>query len=83
VIPVLLLVGLLAGRWYAVPLAVIVWPLLLGLDGVTTDPLNLVGGAGLAAVNTAIGVAMHKGLVVATRRGIAAARSLRNRPRTG
>jgi hypothetical protein len=79
VIPTLLVVGLLAGRWYAVPLAVVAWPLILVLVGVTTDPLSLAGGAGLAAINTAVGVAVHKVVVCLVRHGVRAARSCRSR----
>ncbi|HEY3070103.1 MAG TPA: hypothetical protein VGJ34_07275 [Gaiellaceae bacterium] len=62
-IPVLLLVGLLAGRWYCVAIAAVVWPLILVLAGVTSDPAVLVAGGGLGAANTAVGVAVHRGLV--------------------
>ena len=59
-IPVLLLIGLLAGRWYVVALAALGWPLLLGLDGILTGPDEYVGAAALAVANTAVGVAAHK-----------------------
>lgn len=59
-IPTLLLIGLLAGRWYAVALAGLAWPLLLGLDGILGSPEQYAGAAAFAVANTAVGVAAHK-----------------------
>ncbi|MEX0816389.1 MAG: hypothetical protein WD027_03005 [Gaiellales bacterium] len=82
-IPVLLLVGLLAGRWYVVGLAAVTWPLVLVLAGVTGEPASLLAGAALAAVNTLVGVAAHRVLVCLARRSLSAARSCRNRRLVG
>ncbi len=78
-IPVLLLVGLLAGRWYVVALAAVAWPLILGLDGTVAGSANYIGAAGLAAVNTAAGVAAHKLLVWPVRRAASAVSACRRR----
>ena len=59
-IPILLLIGLLAGRWYVVAVAAVAWPLILGLDGILTGSEQYAGAAALAMANTAIGVAVHK-----------------------
>ena len=67
-IPVLTLVGLLAGRWYVAALAALAWPVVLGLDGIISGPAEYAGAAALALVNTAIGVAVHK-LIVRSLRG--------------
>ena len=58
-IPVLLLIGLLAGRWYVAALAGLAWPLLLALDDIIA-PDDFIGAAALAVANTAVGVAVHK-----------------------
>ena len=60
-IPVLVLVGLLAGRWYVVAVAAIAWPIALGLaGGIISGPEDYTGAAALAVVNTAFGVAVHR-----------------------
>ena len=59
-IPVLLLVGLLAGRWYVAALAAVAWPLVLGLDGILAGPAHYAAAAAFALANTAVGVAVHK-----------------------
>jgi hypothetical protein len=60
-IPTLLVVGFLAGRWYVIPLAAVVWPLVLVLLGIESDAADLFVAAGLAAANTAVGVLVHQG----------------------
>ncbi|HXV57599.1 MAG TPA: hypothetical protein VD704_07005 [Gaiellaceae bacterium] len=83
-IPVLLLLGLLAGRWAAVPLAALAWPLLLALGGVGLDgAADVAAAAGLAAANTAIGVVAHKGLVALVRAGARTAATCRRRHSAG
>jgi hypothetical protein len=70
-IPTLLLIGLLAGRWYVVGLAAIAWPLLLTLVGATdlsADDWPV--AAFLAAANTAVGVAIHRSAVSLAKRGV-------------
>ena len=62
-IPILLLVGLLAGRWYVVGIAAVAWPLILGLNGTLTGSEQYFEAAALAMANTAVGVAVHKAVV--------------------
>jgi hypothetical protein len=62
-IPILLLIGLLAGRWYVVGIAAVAWPHTLGLDGTLTGYEQYLGAAALAMANTAVGVAVHKAVV--------------------
>jgi hypothetical protein len=62
VIPVLLLLGLLCGRWSLIAVAAVAWPLVLLVDGAC--PLECApGAAAFAAANTAVGVLVHKGVV--------------------
>jgi hypothetical protein len=58
VIPTLLLVGLLFGRWWkiAVPVAVVGWPALLIATGVDSGFGFAVSAGLLAAANVAVGV---------------------------
>ena len=78
-IPVLLLAGLLAGRWYVVALASVVWPAVLVLDGIASSPASLLGAAALAAANTAAGVAVHKAFVSVVRQATGTATGYRRR----
>ena len=71
-IPILLAVGLLAGRWYVVGLAAAVWPLVLVIGGIASDPASLAAGAALAAANTALGVAVHRVVASGVRAATAA-----------
>lgn len=61
-IPSLLLVGLVLGRWWWLPLllAAAGWPALLLATGAMTVGPGLVGAAGLAVLNAAVGVAVHQ-----------------------
>jgi hypothetical protein len=78
VIPVLLIVGLLCGRWSVVAVATIAWPLVLLIDGAC--PLGCSPtAAALAAVNAAVGVVAHKAVVWPLALAIAAWRN-RRRP---
>ena len=61
-IPVLLLAGLLVGRWFVVAAAIVAWPLVLFVDG-TCDLDCVPAAAGLAGANTAAGVLVHKALL--------------------
>ena len=80
-IPTLLLVGFVAGRWYVVGLAAVVWPLLLALSGTiaASDIGNLTAAAGFAAANTAVGVAVHKALLALAREAVRAVGAPRRR----
>ena len=57
-IPTLLLPALIIGRWWLIPIAAVVWPLLIA-DTCTTLDCRL-GAAVLAAVNAAVGVGVHQ-----------------------
>jgi hypothetical protein len=61
-IPAMLVLGLVVGRWYGIALAALVWPILLVFTGVTTEPVALAGGTALAAANALIGVLARWGL---------------------
>jgi hypothetical protein len=69
-VPTLLLLGLLLGRWWRTTLliAVVGWPLLLLVDGAIDPGWGLAGAAGVAAVNTGIGVLVHQALSWCVRR---------------
>lgn len=79
-IPTMILLGVVLGRWWWVALVVsaLGWPILL----VATDTMNfepgLLAAAGLAVLNTGVGVLIHQG-VLWTHRGIR--RGLASRPR--
>lgn len=74
-IPTMILFGALTGRWWrtSLVLAAVLWPLILVLDGVTRNPVVLLGGALLAVLNAAVRVAAHQAVL----RG---ARALRHAP---
>jgi hypothetical protein len=72
VIPTLILVGLIFGRWwrYCVITAAVGWPLLLvaiGVVGVNEFGV-LLEAAGLAVINTGVGVLIHQGGLSVVRR---------------
>ena len=58
-IPTMIFVGLIAGRWLAVPLGGVVWVVLVASSG-ACDLSCSPGAAFLGAVNTAAGVGGHK-----------------------
>ena len=62
-IPVLILFGLVTGRWWRVtiPIATLGWPIVLAIIGVTTDAGQLALGAALAAVNSGAGALLFAG----------------------
>lgn len=64
-IPVLLVVGLVLGRWWRTTLAVatILWPFLLVVNGVMNVTIELLGAAALAFANSLTGVIVHQGLL--------------------
>ncbi|WP_122261405.1 hypothetical protein [Ornithinimicrobium cerasi] len=64
-IPTMLLFGLALGRWWKTSLVVgtLGWPLLLWFDNIIESFNAFLGAAGLAAVNTAVGVAIHQSLL--------------------
>jgi hypothetical protein len=76
VIPTLLLVGVVIGRWWAVPASAFVWVgLLLATNTIAGD--TLLAAAGLAAANALAGVLVRK----TTPQVIAAGRAMRARAR--
>ena len=60
-IPTLLVIGLLFGRWWrTVPIATLGWVAWLLADGVLRwNAVELAGAAVVAAVNTGVGVLVH------------------------
>lgn len=69
-IPVLILSGLLLGRWWRSSLvaAALGWPALLVATGVMDVGVGLFGAAVLAVANTGAGVLLHQGARLALRR---------------
>jgi hypothetical protein len=70
-IPTLILIGAIAGRWYVVALAAAAWPLVVIFGaGAPYAPDDLLAEAALGAANTAVGVIVHKALVGAVRAAV-------------
>ncbi len=69
-IPTLIVFGLVFGRrpWRCLAVAVVAWPLLLVATGILGLERSLAGAAGLAILNSLVGVAIHQGLTWAIRR---------------
>jgi len=70
-IPTMILFGLVLGRWWRLSLvaAALGWPALLVAGGVMDiDVPLLAAAAGLAVANTAAGVLVHQGVLLAVRR---------------
>jgi hypothetical protein len=68
-IPTLILFGLVFGRWWRFSLiaAALGWPILLVSSDVMSVEVGLLGAAGLAVLNTGIGVLVHQGSLRAVR----------------
>jgi hypothetical protein len=81
VIPTLIVIGAVFGRWWRVTLLVsaVGWPVLLVVTGAMSPGPALVGAAGLAVLNTGAGVLFHQGLL---RGGRKLRRALASRRRT-
>lgn len=64
-IPILIVCGVVLGRWWPVPLvaAAVGWPILLVATGFMTVEPALAGASGLAVLNTAVGVLIHQGVL--------------------
>lgn len=75
-IPTLILFGLIFGRWWRLSLiaAGLGWPGVLLASDVMSFELGLLGAAGLAVINTGIGVLVHQA-------GLRGVRLLRHRKR--
>ena len=63
-IPTLILVGLVMGRWWRVvmPLAAVGWPVLLIATGVSSGFDFVLAAAGLAIANVTVGVLVYQAL---------------------
>ncbi|MFI7249326.1 hypothetical protein [Micromonospora chalcea] len=68
-VPVLILAGVLLGRWWRSSLvgAALGWPVLLVATGVMDVGAGLLGAAVLAVANTGAGVLLHQGARLAIR----------------
>ncbi len=75
-IPTLLLVGVVVGRFWVVPASAVVWVALLLATG-TIGAGGILAGAGFAAANAVVGVLVH----MAGTQVISAGRAMRARPR--
>jgi hypothetical protein len=64
VIPALIMVGAVFGRWWRVALlaSAIGWPVLLVVTGAMSIGPALAGAAGLAVLNSGAGVLLHQGI---------------------
>ncbi len=69
VIPTMILLGLVLGRWWRIALvtAAFGWPLLLVVDTVELTTTGLVEAAALAVANAGVGVLAHQGCLHAYR----------------
>jgi hypothetical protein len=65
VIPILILFGLVCGRWWQLTLvaAAVGWPVVLIATDVVGVELGLLGASGLAIANTGVGVLVHQGVL--------------------
>lgn len=70
-VPTMILLGLVLGRWWRTALAVgaLSWPAVLLVDNVYGFEIGLLGAAGIGLANTAVGVAVHQAVLAAIRRG--------------
>jgi hypothetical protein len=67
VIPIALLLGVLVGRWWFVPVAGLAWvTLLVFMNNLGLDDVPIAGG--LAMANAAVGVTCHKLVAMPLRR---------------
>jgi hypothetical protein len=68
-IPTMILLGVIFGRWWRITLvgAALAWPLLRVVTDVVGINASLVGAAALAVVNAGVGVLVHQGVVFAYR----------------
>ncbi len=69
-IPTLILVGLIFGRWWriVIPLAAVGWAVLLIVTGVDSGLVFALGAAAFAIPNVALGVLVHRVLWQLVRR---------------
>jgi hypothetical protein len=74
VIPLLVALGFVVGRWWILIVAAIGWPLFLILAGPDLPLDEVPLASGLALANTLVGVALHRLLASVTGRGGSAPR---------
>lgn len=69
-IPTMILLGLILGRWWRAALvaAALGWPVLLVVTDVVGINASLLAAAALAVVNAGVGVLVHQGVLLAYRR---------------
>lgn len=69
-IPTMILVGLLLGRWWktALVLGSTAWPVLLWTQGLIDTAPEIAGAAALALANTAVGAMVHQLVLALVRR---------------
>ena len=69
-VPTLMLVGLVLGRWWRTTLvaATLGWPILLLADDLIEPGWNIAAAAGVSAANTAAGIVVHQAIRWAVRR---------------
>ena len=69
-VPTMILVGVVLGRWWRTALVVgaVGWPVILVADNVDAVEFGLVGAAVIGVVNTAVGVALHHAVLALIRR---------------
>jgi hypothetical protein len=77
VIPTLILLGLVLGRWwrFVIPLAAVGWPILLLVTGVDRGFDFVVGASAFAFANVVVGVLLYQFLWLLVRSVTAATRS--------
>jgi hypothetical protein len=70
VIPTMILVGLLFGRWWKTALVAgaTAWPVLLWTEGLIGTAPEIFGAAALALANTAVGAMVHQLVLALIRR---------------
>lgn len=68
-IPTLILLGLISGRWWRLSLvaAAVGGPVLLVATDTTDVEVGLLGAAGLAVINAGVGMLVHQGVLRAVR----------------
>ncbi|HEU5242184.1 MAG TPA: hypothetical protein VFU25_09225 [Ornithinibacter sp.] len=68
-IPTMILVGLVLGRWWRAALvaAAVGWPVLLALTGLLDSPTAALWSSVLAVANAGVGVLVHQGVLHAYR----------------
>ena len=68
-IPVMIVFGLVLGRWWwlALTVAALAWPLFLLANDILDFGTALIGAGGLAAANAGVGVLAHQGALHTSR----------------